>query len=78
MNAREWLDAFAGEIGADPPSDEELKQVLDIAATAAHDSERIAAPVACWLGGSVGASLEELQAAAKRVAGGSSAADDST
>ncbi len=77
MNAREWVDAFAAEIGADAPTDEELKQVLDLAATAAHDSERIAAPVACWLGGSVGASLEELQAAAKRVAG-PSAADDST
>jgi Domain of unknown function (DUF6457) len=77
MNAREWLDAFAAEIGADAPTDEELKQVLDLAATAAHDSERIAAPVACWLGGSVGASLAELQAAAARV-GGSSEASDST
>ena len=77
MNARQWLDAFAAEIGTDPPTDEDLRQVLDLAATAAHDSERIAAPVACWLGGSVGASLEELQAAAKRVAG-SSTADDST
>jgi len=78
MNARQWLDAFAAEIGTDPPTDEDLRQVLDLAATAAHDSERIAAPVACWLGGSVGASLEELQAAAKRVAGSSSDADDST
>jgi hypothetical protein len=77
MNAREWLDAFAAEIGADPPTADELKRVLDLAAVAAHDSERIAAPVACWLGGSVGASLEELQAAAKRVSG-SSVADDST
>ena len=77
MNAREWLDAFAAEIGTDPPTDDELKQVLDLAAVAAHSSERIAAPVACWLGGTVGASLEELQAAAARV-GGDSAADDST
>ena len=77
MNAREWIDAFAAEIGADPPTDGELKQVLDLAAVAAHSSERIAAPVACWLGGIVGASLEELQAAADRV-GGDSAADDST
>ena len=77
MNAREWIDAFAGEIGADPPTDEDVKQVLDLAAVAAHSSERIAAPVACWLGGTVGASLEELQAAAARV-GGDSGADDST
>jgi hypothetical protein len=77
MNAREWIDAFAAEIGADRPTDEEVKRILDLAATAAHGSERIAAPVACWLGGVVGASLEELQAAAARV-GRDSLADDST
>ena len=69
MNAREWIDAFAAELAADPPTDEEIKAVLDLAAVAAHSSERIAAPVACWIGGPVGASLEELQAAAERVGG---------
>jgi hypothetical protein len=73
MNAREWLDAFAAELGTDPPTNEEIKQVLDVAAVAAHGSERIAAPVACWVGGRVGASLEELQAAAERVGDGSGA-----
>jgi hypothetical protein len=69
MNAREWLDAFAAELGTEPPANDEVKAVLDLAAVAAHSSERIAAPVACWLGGRVGASLEELQAAAERVGG---------
>ena len=69
MNAREWIDAFAAELGADPPADDEVEAVLDLAAVAAHSSERIAAPVACWIGGRVGASLEELQAAAERVGG---------
>jgi hypothetical protein len=77
MNAREWIDAFAAEIGAEPPTAAEIKQILDIAAVAAHASERIAAPVACWVGGAAGASLEELQAAAERVSGESNA-DDST
>ncbi len=76
MNAREWIDAFAAEIGAEPPADEEIKAVLDLAAVAAHSSERIAAPVACWVGGRVGASLEELQAAARRVGGDSGPGDD--
>jgi hypothetical protein len=67
LNAREWIDAFAAELGADPPSDEELNAILDLAAVAAHSSERIAAPVACWVGGRAGASLEELQTAADRV-----------
>jgi hypothetical protein len=67
MNAREWIAAFAAEIGAEPPTADEIKQILDLAAVAAHASERIAAPVACWVGGAAGASLEELQAAAARV-----------
>jgi len=69
MNAREWVDAFAAELGAEPPSAEEFKAILDLAAVAAHSSERVAAPVACWIGGRAGASLEELQAAAERVGG---------
>jgi hypothetical protein len=77
MNAREWIDAFAGELGTEPPTAEEIKKLLDLAAVAAHSSERIAAPIACWIGGTTGASIEELQAAAERI-GGDSAASDST
>jgi Domain of unknown function (DUF6457) len=77
MNAREWVDAFAAEVGADPPSSDEFEAILDLAAVAAHASERVAAPVACWIGGATGASLAELRAAAERV-GGDSSADDST
>jgi hypothetical protein len=67
MNAREWIAAFAAEIGAEPPSADEVKQILDLAAVAAHSSERIAAPVACWIGGTAGVSLAELRTAAERV-----------
>ena len=77
MNAREWIDDFAAQIGAEPPTGDEIKQILDLAAVAAHSSERIAAPIACWLGGKTGASLDELQAAAERI-GGDSGASDST
>jgi hypothetical protein len=77
MNAREWIDDFAAQIGAEPPTSDEIKQILDLAAVAAHSSERIAAPIACWLGGKTGASLAELQAAAERI-GGDSGASDST
>ncbi len=67
MNAREWIDAFAAEVGAEPPTDDEVNAILDLAGVAAHSSERIAAPVACWIGGATGATLEELAAAAERV-----------
>jgi hypothetical protein len=75
MNAREWIDDFAAQIGTEPPTGDEIKQILDLAAVAAHSSERIAAPIACWLGGKTGASLEELQAAADRIGGDSGASD---
>jgi Domain of unknown function (DUF6457) len=67
MNAREWVEAFAAELGANAPTADEMEQILDLAAAAAHASERIAAPVACWIGGASGASLAELQAAAERI-----------
>ena len=69
MNAREWIDAFAAEIGSEPPTADEFKAILDLAAVAAHSSERIAAPVACWSGGAAGASLADLPAAAERSGG---------
>ena len=33
----------------EPPSDAEIEQLLDLAGVAAHSSERIAAPLTCWL-----------------------------
>ncbi|HEX2435239.1 MAG TPA: DUF6457 domain-containing protein [Solirubrobacterales bacterium] len=68
MTAQEWIERFAAEVGANPPSDDEFNAMLDLAAVAAHDSERVAAPVACWIGGASGRSLDELQAIAKRIA----------
>jgi len=60
MTAAEWLERFAQEIGVETPSGEEVERILDLAAEAAHSSERIAAPVACWIGARSGRSLAEL------------------
>jgi hypothetical protein len=68
MTAREWIDRFAAELGADPPSDADFDAILELAAVAAHDSERIAAPAACWIGGASGRSLTDLQEIAERIA----------
>lgn len=76
MNAREWIDAFAAQLGTDSPSAAEVEQILDVAAVAAHSSERIAAPVACWIGGSAGASLEQMKVAAERIGGDPGAGDE--
>jgi hypothetical protein len=59
MNAKEWIAAYAERLGTAPPTADELKAILDLAAEAAHASDRIAAPVACWLSANAGRSLEE-------------------
>ena len=68
MNAKEWLAAYADRLGVEAPTADELKAVLDLAAEAAHASERIAAPVACWLAAKAGGSLPESLAIAKEIA----------
>jgi hypothetical protein len=56
MNAKQWLAAFAEQLETTPPSTDEFKQLLDLAGVAAHSSERVAAPVACWVTAKAGVS----------------------
>jgi hypothetical protein len=67
MNATDWLAAYADKLGVAAPTKDELKAVLDLAGEAAHASERIAAPVACWLAARAGADLDEAMRLAKEV-----------
>ncbi len=46
---------------------EQTEELLELASTAAHSSERAAAPLACWVAGRAGATIEEFHAAAGRV-----------
>jgi uncharacterized protein DUF6457 len=74
MSAKEWLAGFATLLGVDAPTAEEIRDLLALAGDAAHASERIAAPVACWLVARAGLSpgearkrLEEWKANGKGV-----------
>jgi hypothetical protein len=67
MTAREWVDAFAARLGVAPPDQETFDALLEIAGTAAHASERIAAPVACYLVGLAGADVATARRAAADV-----------
>jgi hypothetical protein len=64
----EWLDRFAAELGVPQPTDEEIEALLALAGTAAHGSERTAAPLSCWLVGRAGLEPSAAQAAAERLA----------
>jgi Domain of unknown function (DUF6457) len=67
-DARQWLAAFAAELGTEPPTDEQLDLLLDLAGVAARASERIAAPITCWLVARAGVDPREALAAGHRLA----------
>ena len=67
MNANDWLTAFAEKLGTSPPTNDEFKAILDLAAEAAHASERVAAPAACWVAASADKDLATALDAAKEV-----------
>lgn len=69
MDAKHWITDYAERLGVEPPSEEEFKAILDLAAEAAHASERVAAPVACWLSARAGLALPEAIEAARGIAG---------
>ena len=66
--APDWIARFAHALGLDPPDDAAIEQLLDLAGVAAHASERVAAPIACYLVGRAGADLETAMRAAQQVA----------
>jgi hypothetical protein len=55
MTGLEYVQALAGDLGVDPPDQATVDVLLELAGVAAHASERIAAPLACWLVGRAGA-----------------------
>ena len=67
MNATEWIAEFAAKLGIDPPDQATVDELLALAGDAAHASERIAAPIACFLVGRAGID----PAAARQIAGAS-------
>jgi hypothetical protein len=67
MTRDEWIAAFAQEVGIERPTPDQIRELLALAGTAAHASERTAAPIACWIAGRSSLSLAELAAAAERV-----------
>ncbi len=67
MIAREWIDAFAARLGVEPPTAAEWSTLLEMSGVAAHSSERVAAPVSCWVAARAGVSPEDALAAAREL-----------
>ena len=62
------MRALAGALGVEPPSSDEKTGLLSLAAVAANASERVAAPVSCWLVAKSGRPVQEALAMARELA----------
>lgn len=68
MTANEWIAQFAARLGVEPPDEATVDRLLALAGVAAHASERIAAPIACYLVAASGVDLDAAEEAAAAVA----------
>ncbi len=62
MTGYEYVEQVARDLGVEPPDQDTMDTLLDLAGVAAHASERIAAPLVCWLVGRAGADPAEVLA----------------
>lgn len=73
MTGQEWIIQFAERLGVPAPDPQTFEALLALAGTAAHSSERIAAPIACYLVGVAacdgGLDIAQAQAIAESIAG---------
>lgn len=68
LTAAQWLERYAAALGLATPEPDEVEAVLALAGTAAHASERPAAPVSAWLAARAGLPPAEALEAARRLA----------
>jgi hypothetical protein len=68
MRANEWLDRYGSLLGVVAPTADEVESLLELAGVAAHASERMAAPITCWLVAQADLSLADALALARRLA----------
>ena len=69
MTGNDWIIAFASDLGLEPLDEAEIEALLDLAGVAAHASERLAAPLTCYLAARAGISPVDALARARVLAG---------
>jgi hypothetical protein len=60
----EWITVFSQRLGVEAPDASTIEKLLEVAGSAAHGSERTAAPIACYLVGQCGIPALDAVAAA--------------
>ena len=69
MDGNEWIARFSERLGVEVPEPAVIDELLALAGDAAHSSERIAAPIACYLVGRAGVDATAARALAAGIAG---------
>jgi len=67
MEPDDWIEQFAAALGVDAPDAATIETLLELAGTAAHASQRTAAPIACYLVGRAGLDATEALTRAEGV-----------
>lgn len=67
MDPRQWIRTLATALGTEPPTDDEVEDLLSLAGTAAHTAERWTAPVSTWLVARAGVDPAEGRATVERL-----------
>ena len=65
---RTWIDRYANALGVEELPEEDVEALLALASTAAHASERTAAPLSCWLAATAGIAPADALAVAQELA----------
>jgi hypothetical protein len=63
----DWVARFAEAVGVATPTADEMEEILQLAAVAAHASQRQAAPIACWLAARSGMTVQDAVETATRL-----------
>lgn len=67
-DALTWIHEFTADVNGMALTDEERESILALAGVSAHASERIAAPLTCWVAAAAGLSPAAALEIAQRLA----------
>lgn len=67
VEATLWCQQLAAVLGTEAPSEAETAALLSLASVAANASERLAAPLSCWLVGRSGCSPDQALGLAREL-----------
>ncbi len=68
VDPHQWIRTLATALDTEPPTQDEIDDLLSLAGTAAHTAERWVAPVSCWLLARAGTPPAEGRAVVERLA----------